>query len=1235
MTLLQKTFSNYFGEYSFDIKPSDTFVIKVDTSNTPLIFKSPTINDTLQVKITLSDSMDFNKDFSLTCKPNFNDVKLQSVYSGTVIPGQITLCSVEAIDAFNYFQMQNCNVGNLNASVIVVLSGGIKFSSAAPWSYLPSYVSVTLDTIKWINKSLTYSNWNLHFDFNVFTPTTAVLGGNACIQATVIPVGFTDNNLLNNSFNYCSTIRAPFDPNYKDNYPVSQLSAPDNSIIYTVHFQNTGSSPAINVVVKDTLNNVFDPFSIQLLSYSFQPKTIVDASGNLNFSFININLPDSSISQDSSQGFVQFSVKFKNTPSFAYPIKNRASIYFDYNPPILTNQTFNIYCPHPIMNNILIQSCASPFYVFKGDSIRHDTIILDTIKHEFSCDSIFSTRLQFIVPIMNSFYSTICYGSVYYFNNKSYTLSGNYMDTIHSANGCDSIYADLYLTISPLISTSVFDTICSSSSYLFNGHSLHFAGTYNDTFQNYLGCDSVIILHLTVLNISTHSFNQNICNGQSFTFRNQNLSTTGIYHDTIQNYVGCDSIITLFLTVYNPSSSTINQTICNNQTFSFNNNLLNIRGSYYDTIVNYAGCDSIITLNLTVLNTSTHSYSQTTCANQPIIFNNHSLNISGIYFDTLINSAGCDSFLTVNLTVLPISNSSFSQTICANQTYPFNGNNLYNTGIYNDTFHNYLGCDSIVTLYLTVMPISNSSINQTICSYQPYSFNGKSLNATGIYFDSLQNQVGCDSFITLNLIVYDSSSSSFYQTICGNQTFTFNNHQLNSSGIYFDTLTNYLGCDSFISLHLIVLPISSHTLNQTICSNQIFAFNNQNLNTTGVYFDTLQNYLGCDSFITLHLTIINTSVSTTSATICNGSFYTFNGNNYSTAGSYTAHLTNYSGCDSAATLVLTILLNSSSVTTTTICNGQSYTFGGNNYSSSGTYTIHLTNYLGCDSAATLNLTVINLITPTISIVAKSPTTICYGVGVAFKIYTTNAGASPIYNLFINHSFIGSILNDTFNISGLLNGDTVWVNTNVSSVCLTQNLIQSNFIIVHVDSVFTPSVTLTATPSGVIYASTPVTFTATTFNGGISPQFNFKINGVQVQNSSSNTYSSSSLNNGDTISCVLTASNICQTINTATSNLIKMSVNPTGFNTTKNTNEHFSIYPNPTTGSLIISWNSDVIQIQVLDVLGRVVMKHESTKQQIKTHNIQEVNVNHLPNGIYLLKAIDAMGLVQIAKFVKE
>lgn len=216
------------------------------------------------------------------------------------------------------------------------------------------------------------------------------------------------------------------------------------------------------------------------------------------------------------------------------------------------------------------------------------------------------------------------------------------------------------------------------------------------------------------------SITVNTCGSYTVPSGNATYSVPGNYVDTINTVFGCDSIITINLASVAPNSfATINESVCSEYTVPSGNATYNASGTYTDTIASASGCDSIITINLIILQTST-AISATSCYSYTSPSGAYTWTNSGTYQDTIVNSVGCDSIITINLQIKGTTTSSITETACFEYTTP-SGKLIEDSGSFTDTIANANGCDSVIMINLTIKKFTNTifkSVNALICSVQ-------------------------------------------------------------------------------------------------------------------------------------------------------------------------------------------------------------------------------------------------------------------------------------------------------------------------------------------------------------------------------------------------------------------------------------------------------------------------------------------------------------------------------------
>ena len=196
-----------------------------------------------------------------------------------------------------------------------------------------------------------------------------------------------------------------------------------------------------------------------------------------------------------------------------------------------------------------------------------------------------------------------------------------------------------------------------------------------------------------------------------------------------------------------------------------------------------------------------------------------------------------------------------SHAICEGTSYTENGFNVSEAGTYTQNLQTVNGCDSIVTLTLTVNPVESTTLLAAICEGTTYTENGFNVSEAGTYTQNLQTVNGCDSIVTLTLTVNPVESTTLLAAICEGTTYTENGFNVSEAGTYTQNLQTINGCDRIVTLTLTVNPTYNITIDASINEGEMYEENGFSESEAGTYVHTLQSEFGCDSVITLNLTV--------------------------------------------------------------------------------------------------------------------------------------------------------------------------------------------------------------------------------------------------------------------------------------------------------------------------------------------------------------------------------------------
>ena len=577
----------------------------------------------------------------------------------------------------------------------------------------------------------------------------------------------------------------------------------------------------------------------------------------------------------------------------------------------VADSTMSLTVLEPIAVDETVSICDNQVpYRWLGNTLLSSTRYDDIVINPNGQDTLKTLHLT-VHPTYSGIEDHATFCGSYTWAGTIYTQPGDYPVTLKTAvGGCDSTVT-LHLTEVAAYDEAVTVSTCESS-YAFKDGSgndivLTASGVYTGKYLTAGGCDSLVTLtlELGVTEPITHEFSVAAC--QNHIWNNQTYTASGDYVQTFSGSCGRDSVVTLHLSIGTPPIASYEAVdIREGQSYGWEGETYTTPGVYTKIVQLATGCQQHKTLYLNVIAMVYDTIATAICANElPYEWRGQVLNSEGYYSDLIDNPLG-DTTLSLHLTVHPLYSIDVDATFCGAAGYTWNGQTYTQAGDYIATFTSASGCDSTVALHLTKVDGYRDTTAWSTCG-SSYTWNGQSYSASGIYELQLSAVGGCDSIVVLDLLLNDDLSpvhSEVWESICGDSYF-WNNSTYTESGDYEVTLNT--GCrDSIVTLHLSIGQPTTTIIDTFVCGVEMFEWQGNKYTSSIRDERTFTTANGCcDSTVVLNLHLHDherywlTVLATDS--------YLWNGRLYTESGSYTDSLKNMHGCDSVVTLYLTIV----------------------------------------------------------------------------------------------------------------------------------------------------------------------------------------------------------------------------------------------------------------------------------------------------------------------------------------
>jgi gliding motility-associated-like protein len=300
-----------------------------------------------------------------------------------------------------------------------------------------------------------------------------------------------------------------------------------------------------------------------------------------------------------------------------------------------------------------------------------------------------------------------------------------------------------------------------------------------------------------------------------------------------------------------PQTLVIDFAACPGDSVLYNGVYIQAGSSMTFNFIGYLGCDSTIIAAVMPLPSDASSLELFACPNGTVSYNGVALTPGSQQDFILSNQFGCDSVVTVTVSLLAPDTTQLELFACPNGTVSYNGVALTPGSQQDFIFTNVLGCDSTVQVSVTALEVDSVALQLLACQGSTVDYNGVALAPGAQQAFTFINQAGCDSVVVVSVGQAPTQSVAKDTFACQGTSIVYNGQTVNAGQTSVFTLANQYGCDSVVILKVLALPPDQHYLNLNACLGSSVNYNGVAL-VPGAQRDfVFTNLAGCDSTVTV------------------------------------------------------------------------------------------------------------------------------------------------------------------------------------------------------------------------------------------------------------------------------------------------------------------------------------------------------------------------------------------------